>query len=119
MLFFDTCIRISSIFYIFSHFQNGLYSSLPYVFMYLMTLLFGCTADFIGNRRIMSLVNIRRTANSIGMVLSGIFLVAFGYVHSTLLAVVLITLCLGAHSGVHVGFNVSMILKLYFIVFRI
>lgn len=44
---------------------------------------------------------------SIGMVVSGAFLVGFCFVNSMLPAVVVLVLCLGLHSGVHVGFHVS------------
>ncbi|XP_030023988.2 putative inorganic phosphate cotransporter isoform X2 [Manduca sexta] len=89
--------------------RNGVYSSMPYIAMYIMAIVFGFLSDFAVNRRIMSIANIRRTANTIGMVLSGIFLIAFSFVNSTLLAVVLLILSLGVHSGVHVGFHINQI----------
>ncbi|XP_013180506.1 PREDICTED: putative inorganic phosphate cotransporter [Papilio xuthus] len=89
--------------------RNGVYSSLPYISMYLMTLLFGYVSDLVANKKLMSIVNIRRTANSIGMALSGLFLVGFSFVEDTMLAVVAMVLCLGLHSGVHVGFHINHI----------
>ncbi|KPJ14575.1 Putative inorganic phosphate cotransporter [Papilio machaon] len=89
--------------------RNGVYSSLPYISMYLITLLFGYVSDLVANKKLMSIVNIRRTANSIGMALSGLFLVGFSFVEDTLLAVVAMVICLGLHSGVHVGFHINHI----------
>ncbi|XP_075977489.1 putative inorganic phosphate cotransporter [Anticarsia gemmatalis] len=89
--------------------RNGVYSSLPYLAMYLMALPFGYLADFASNRKLMKLVNIRRTANTIGMVVSGGFLLAFSMVNNTALAVTFLILSLGMHSGVHVGFLINQI----------
>ncbi|XP_013134081.1 PREDICTED: putative inorganic phosphate cotransporter [Papilio polytes] len=80
-----------------------------YISMYLMTLLFGYVSDLVANKKLMSIVNIRRTANSIGMALSGLFLVCFSVVAETRLAVAAMALCLGLHSGVHVGFHINHI----------
>ncbi|XP_026735213.1 putative inorganic phosphate cotransporter isoform X2 [Trichoplusia ni] len=89
--------------------RNGLYSSLPYIALYFMAIAFGNLADFLANRKLMSVVNIRRTANSIAMVLSGLFLLAFSCVYSTALAVILLIISLGLHAGVHVGFHINQI----------
>ncbi|KAL0883516.1 hypothetical protein ABMA27_016881 [Loxostege sticticalis] len=89
--------------------RNGLYSSLPYLAMYVMTLFFGWLSDMLRAKNIMSIRNIRRTANTIGMVVSGVFLVVFGFVQSTGLAVVMLIISVGLHSGVHVGFHINQI----------
>ncbi|CAB3260988.1 unnamed protein product [Arctia plantaginis] len=89
--------------------RNGLYSSLPYLAMYLMSVGFGNLSDFLRNRNIMSLVNIRRAANTTGTVVSGIFLLAFSFMSSTLPAVILLIVSLGMHSGIHAGFVVNII----------
>ncbi|XP_068633426.1 putative inorganic phosphate cotransporter [Battus philenor] len=89
--------------------RNGVYSSLPYISMYFMTLLFGYLSDFAANKKLMSVTNIRRTANSIGMFISGLFLIGFSFVSDTVTAVIILILCLGLHSGVHVGFHINHI----------
>ncbi|CAH2048151.1 unnamed protein product, partial [Iphiclides podalirius] len=89
--------------------RNGVYSSLPYISMYFMTLLFGYLSDLLANKKLMSVTNIRRTANTIGMAVSGLFLIGFSFVQDTLVAVILMVLCLGLHSGVHVGFHINHI----------
>ncbi|CAK1579848.1 unnamed protein product [Parnassius mnemosyne] len=89
--------------------RNGLYSSLPYISMYLMSLFFGYLSDIVANKNLMSVANIRRTANTIGMTISGLFLIGFSFVHDTMVAVILLVLCLGFHSGVQVGFHINEI----------
>ncbi|KAJ0176887.1 hypothetical protein K1T71_008066 [Dendrolimus kikuchii] len=89
--------------------KNGVYSSLPYIAMYMMALFFGFLSDFMVNRKIMSVVNIRRTCNTIGMVVSAIFMLGFSYTKTTWLALVLLVISLGLHSGVHVGFHINHI----------
>ncbi|XP_026325303.1 putative inorganic phosphate cotransporter [Hyposmocoma kahamanoa] len=87
--------------------KNGVYSSLPYIAMYFSALLFGYLADMCVTKNIMSIANVRRVANTIGMVVSGAFLVGFCFVNSMLPAVIVLVLCLGLHSGVHVGFHIN------------
>lgn len=48
------------------YFQNGFLSSLPYVAMYFTALFFGWLADYTANNKILSIVNIRRIANTTG-----------------------------------------------------
>ncbi|KAI8436405.1 hypothetical protein MSG28_010004 [Choristoneura fumiferana] len=67
--------------------KNGILSSLPYISMYCMALVFGWLADFLRNHKFMSLINIRRFSNSIGMVLSSVFLLWMCYVSTTWLAI--------------------------------
>lgn len=89
--------------------NSGVFSSLPYIGMYLTTLTFGALSDYLANNNYMSIVNIRRLGNTIGMAVSGGFLIAFSYVTSTIPAVVLLVLCLSSHSGVQVGFLINQI----------
>ncbi|XP_072948850.1 putative inorganic phosphate cotransporter [Epargyreus clarus] len=89
--------------------RNGLYSSLPYIAMYLTALLFGFLSDLAANKNLMSVVNIRRTANTIGLVVSGLIFLAFSYITDTTLAVITLIASLGTHSGVHVGFHINQI----------
>ncbi|XP_035440145.2 putative inorganic phosphate cotransporter isoform X1 [Spodoptera frugiperda] len=89
--------------------RNGLYSSLPYIALYLVALLFGYAADFAANRKIMSVVNIRRTANTIAMAGSGVFLFAFSFVNDTTWAVLVLIIAHGLHAGIHVGFHINQI----------
>ncbi|KOB57843.1 BmPI-T1, partial [Operophtera brumata] len=63
--------------------KNGFLSSLPYVAMYFTALVFGWLADYTANKKLLSIVNIRRIANTTGMVLSGCCLIGFSYVTST------------------------------------
>ncbi|XP_028173118.1 putative inorganic phosphate cotransporter [Ostrinia furnacalis] len=89
--------------------KNGLYSSLPYIAMYVMLLFFGWLSDILVVKKILSVRNVRRVANSIGTIGSGTFLIAFGFANSTGLAVVMLILCLGFHSATHVGFHINHI----------
>ncbi|XP_049873011.1 putative inorganic phosphate cotransporter [Pectinophora gossypiella] len=89
--------------------KNGVYSSLPYIAMYMTTILFGNLADWAVNRKILSVANIRRVGNSIGMVVSSMFLVGFSFVTSTLMGVILLVMCLATHSGIHIGFHINSI----------
>ncbi|KAL4720997.1 hypothetical protein ACJJTC_005691 [Scirpophaga incertulas] len=77
--------------------------------MYSMSLISGYICDKCVTKNIMSIANIRRTANSIGMVLPSLILIGFGFVSSTPIAVTTLVLCLGLHSGVHVGFHINHI----------
>ncbi|XP_063624803.1 putative inorganic phosphate cotransporter [Cydia splendana] len=89
--------------------NNGLLSSLPYISMYFMAIAFGNLTDFLKNRNYMSLINIRRFSNTVGMVLSSIFLLWTCYVNTTWLAVTLLVISMGLHSGVHTGFHINQI----------
>ncbi|CAB3260990.1 unnamed protein product [Arctia plantaginis] len=89
--------------------KNGIYSSLPYMAMSVMSLIFGNLADFVSNRNILKVVNIRRVGNTIGMAVSGLFLLAFSFTKNTLLAVCLLILAMAMHSGINVGFTVNQI----------
>ncbi|XP_037868176.1 inorganic phosphate transporter 1 isoform X2 [Bombyx mori] len=84
---------------------NGIYSSLPYLSMFTMAIFFGYISDYLLNKKIMTVANIRRTANTIGMVLSGFFLIGFCYVDKAWLAVLLLMISFGMHSAVHTGFH--------------
>nr|CAB3508438.1 unnamed protein product [Spodoptera littoralis] len=57
----------------------------------------------------MSVVNIRRTANSIAMAGSGVFLFAFSFINDTTWAVLVLMIAHGLHAGVHVGFHINQI----------
>ncbi|KAJ8731681.1 hypothetical protein PYW07_004845 [Mythimna separata] len=89
--------------------RNGVYSSLPYIALYVMAIIFGYASDYAANKKIMSVVNIRRTANSIAMAVSAVFLLAFSFVNGTTLAVMLLIIAHGLHAGIHVGFHINHI----------
>ncbi|XP_049694117.2 putative inorganic phosphate cotransporter [Helicoverpa armigera] len=89
--------------------RNGVYSSLPYIALYVMAMFFGYASDYAATNKIMSVVNIRRTANSIAMAGSGVFLFAFSFVNDTTLAVCVLIIAHGLHAGVHVGFHINQI----------
>ncbi|CAG9786475.1 unnamed protein product [Diatraea saccharalis] len=89
--------------------RNGVYSSLPYIAMYALSISFGHISDKVHARKMISITNIRRIANTIGMAVSGIFLIAFGFVTNTTLAVIFLILGVGLHSGVHVGFHINQL----------
>ncbi|KAJ2948844.1 hypothetical protein O0L34_g5770 [Tuta absoluta] len=89
--------------------NNGLLSSLPYISMYLMSLVCGFLADMLVKRKILRIVNVRRLSNTLGLVVSSIFLAAFCYVQSTTVAVILLVLCLATHSGICTGYHINAI----------
>ncbi|XP_052747636.1 putative inorganic phosphate cotransporter isoform X2 [Galleria mellonella] len=89
--------------------SSGIYSSLPYIALYVMTLAFGYIADFLVVKNIMSIGNVRKVTNTIGTVVSGMFLVAFSYVDNTLMAIVLLIVCQALYSGVNVGHHINQI----------
>ncbi|KAM3956523.1 putative inorganic phosphate cotransporter [Aphomia sociella] len=89
--------------------SNGIYSSLPFAALYVMTLVFGYIADFLVVRKIMSVAIVRKLGNTIGTAVSGLFLVAFSYVDNTLVAIALLIICQGLHSGVNVGYHINQI----------
>ncbi|XP_064646592.1 sialin-like [Lineus longissimus] len=59
--------------------QNGLYSSLPYVIMFVSTIIFGWVADNLRERGFRTVI-VRKVYQSLGSILPGAFLVAASFV---------------------------------------
>ncbi|CAB3221213.1 unnamed protein product [Arctia plantaginis] len=91
--------------------ENGNLSSLPYIAMLILSFIFSWIADFLVNRRIISLVTSRRIFNSIALWGPAVALIGLSYLppgHLTL-AVVLLTVTVGLNGAHYSGFMMSHI----------
>uniref|UniRef100_A0A1L8DEJ4 Putative inorganic phosphate cotransporter n=2 Tax=Nyssomyia neivai TaxID=330878 RepID=A0A1L8DEJ4_9DIPT len=89
--------------------KNALLSSLPYLVMFLGSLIMSPLSDFLINRGYLSVGSARKIFNSIGLYFPMFALVGLGYVtkENTELAVFLLTFAVGINSGTYVGFMIN------------
>jgi len=90
--------------------ENGLYSSLPYVSMWIMTMIFGVVSDFIITRKILGITNSRKLFTTFAFVVPGLFLVwaSFSGCNRTL-AITLFTIAMGFMGAYYSGMKVNVI----------
>ncbi|XP_047503595.1 putative inorganic phosphate cotransporter isoform X1 [Pieris napi] len=91
--------------------DNGIYSALPYLAMYILSFVFSWTADFMINRNILSHGTIRKIFNTISFwgpaaALLGLCYIPAGHVP---LAVAMLTVTVGLNGAHYVGFLISHI----------
>ncbi|XP_013416429.1 sialin, partial [Lingula anatina] len=89
--------------------QNGLFSALPYLAMYVSTILFGQIADRLRERRVLNTTWTRKLFQSIGGFLPAAFLIATGFVdcETRMIGVAFLTLGVAFTAGVRAGFQIN------------
>lgn len=87
--------------------SNGFLSSLPYLAMWLMAMVFAFIADYL-IRKDVSITITRKIMNSIGQYGPAITLLAVGYCDSSLvMSVVLFTIGMGCNGAIYSGFKIN------------
>uniref|UniRef100_A0A1I8Q5Y1 Putative inorganic phosphate cotransporter n=1 Tax=Stomoxys calcitrans TaxID=35570 RepID=A0A1I8Q5Y1_STOCA len=92
--------------------HNGPLSALPYLAMTLLSYGFICIADIMNRTSVMPLAFSRKLFNTIGMWIPMIALMGLGYIttgESTVLAIALLTIAVGANAATYLGFQVNHI----------
>ncbi|KAG5881494.1 hypothetical protein JTB14_029159 [Gonioctena quinquepunctata] len=91
--------------------SNSFLSSLPYLAMWLFSLIMSPIADYLIVKNLVSVGTSRKIFNSIGLFVPALTLVTLTFVEEThyILAVVILTLGVGFNSGVYSGYNVNHI----------
>ncbi|XP_011296172.2 putative inorganic phosphate cotransporter [Musca domestica] len=90
---------------------NGLYSSLPFIAMWVMSYVYLSLADILQSKTSISLTSLRRLFNSLGSWLPALGLVIIGFLdeHQKIWAIVLMTLIVALNSGNIIGSALNMI----------
>jgi MFS family permease len=91
--------------------DNSLLSALPYFVLWILSFFFSPLADFLIVRHYLSIGNVRKIFNSIGLMVPAITLVALAFVDSSQkdLALALLVITVGFNAAVYSGFNVNHI----------
>ncbi|KAJ2948834.1 hypothetical protein O0L34_g5761 [Tuta absoluta] len=92
--------------------SNGLYSSLPYVAMYILSFIFSWLSDFLVNRNILALGTCRKIFNTIAFWGPAAALLVLAYLpagSSLVMAVTILTITVGLNGAHYVGFLISHI----------
>jgi ACS family sodium-dependent inorganic phosphate cotransporter-like MFS transporter 5 len=87
--------------------SNGLVSSLPYLGLWIITLLSGRTADVFISKGILSITNTRRLFNTLGFSTAGFFLVLTGYSTTWQNAVAFVCLSVSCSGFAQAGYQVN------------
>lgn len=89
---------------------NALLSALPYLVMWIMSLILSPIADSLTNRRILTREFSRKLFNSIGLWVPMCALLGLAFVQKgdKTLAVTLLTLAVGINSATYCGFQVNL-----------
>ena len=88
---------------------NGFFSSLPYIAMWIMTMIFGFTSDWGINNKYLSVTNSRKLYTTLSFAVPGCFLIAASYGGcDRVLAVTLFTVGMGFMGAYYSG-NILMI----------
>ncbi|CAG9865516.1 unnamed protein product [Phyllotreta striolata] len=88
---------------------NSLLSSIPYFMMFALTLLISPIADYIIDKKFVSLIVSRKIFNTIGLGLPGLTLIALCFVENKIATVVLLVIAVGLNSAQYSGFNINHI----------
>lgn len=90
--------------------SNALLSALPYLVMYVVTIIMSFLSDWLLNRNLLSVGQCRKLFNSIGIFIPMIALLGLGYVSvdSPILIIVLLTVCVGVNGATYVGYMVTI-----------
>ncbi|XP_017467115.1 PREDICTED: putative inorganic phosphate cotransporter [Rhagoletis zephyria] len=85
--------------------ENGLFSALPYLTMWLSLYVYLAIANFLTKRKILSLTAVRKTINTISLWIPALLLIGIGFLDSNqpTLAIVLMTLNVGINGGSTIG----------------
>ncbi|XP_070496442.1 putative inorganic phosphate cotransporter isoform X2 [Chironomus tepperi] len=88
--------------------ENGLYSSLPYAFMWISSISMGFVCDWMINRKMMNVTNSRKLYTTIASFGPACLIVAASYAGcDRLLVVILFTLAMGFMGGFYPGMKVN------------
>lgn len=88
----------------FFHCQNALYSALPYLAMWIISLAVSPISDYLINRGYMSVWNGRRLFNSIGHWLPGIALIILPFLRDPVQAIAMLTISVGLNGATYCGY---------------
>ncbi|CAK1579837.1 unnamed protein product [Parnassius mnemosyne] len=91
--------------------QNGVYSSLPYLAVYLLIYPFGVVTDFVIKRKWISVTNTRKLFNFIGLWCPALALIGLSYAPegNMLMAVAMLTVTVGINAGIFSGYMLTLI----------
>uniref|UniRef100_A0AAG5DL33 Putative inorganic phosphate cotransporter n=1 Tax=Anopheles atroparvus TaxID=41427 RepID=A0AAG5DL33_ANOAO len=89
--------------------NNALLSSLPYLVMWILSVMLSPLSDFLINRQYLSRLVSRKLFNTIGLWVPMVALLGLAYVPKggSNLAIVLLTLAVGINSATYLGFQVN------------
>lgn len=86
-----------------------MYSALPYLVLWILTIIFSPISDYLINSGYISVSIARKLFNSIGHWIPMITLIGLAYTTNTILAVFLLTIAVGFSAGTNVGFLINHI----------
>ncbi|XP_034477189.1 putative inorganic phosphate cotransporter [Drosophila innubila] len=91
--------------------ENALFSALPFVASWTMAYIFLIASDILLKKKWLSLTAIRKTFNSLAFWISAATLIGIGFLdmEQKSLAIVLMTLSVGIHSGATIGSSINTI----------
>ncbi|XP_017019656.1 putative inorganic phosphate cotransporter [Drosophila kikkawai] len=88
--------------------NNGLYSSLPYMMMWIISLTSGVVADLMINRNCMSITNTRKIMTGFAAYCPAVLMVGASYAGcNRILVVALFTLCMGTMGTYYAGMKLT------------
>jgi ACS family sodium-dependent inorganic phosphate cotransporter len=88
--------------------ENGLYSTLPYVAMWIMSILFGTFSDWLLSKKYLNITNSRKVFTTLSFTMPGIFLVAASFSGcNRMLAVVMFTISMGFMGAYYSGMKAN------------
>ncbi|XP_067625391.1 putative inorganic phosphate cotransporter [Eurosta solidaginis] len=91
--------------------ENGLFSALPYLTMWLSLYIYLAIGNFLTSHNILSLTAMRKVINSVSLWIPAVLLCFVGFLDSsqTTLAIVLMTLNIGINGGTTIGCTLNSI----------
>lgn len=89
--------------------QNALWSSLPYLTFWSLTLIFSPICDYLINRGHLSVGHARKLFNTIGQWIPMITLIILAYVTDKTWAIILLIIAVGSNAGSNCGLLVNHI----------
>lgn len=90
--------------------DNAIWSSLPYALMWILSIASGFTADWMLEKQILSITNVRKLFTTIASLFPSIFLVAASYAGCRRTDVIIyFTLAMGLMGAVYPGIKVNML----------
>lgn len=88
--------------------ENGLYSTLPYVAMWIMSILFGSFSDWMLTKKWLSITNSRKLFTTLSFTIPGIFLVVASFSGcNRMLAVSMFTIAMGFMGAYYSGMKAN------------
>jgi len=86
--------------------SNSLLSALPYLFKWILSIVFSVIADSLLRRKVLSLTKIRKIFTTIGLMGPGCALIGINYTGCNRLSIiVLLSICIGINGGTSSGFT--------------